>query len=331
MASAPARLNAEQALHQRPSSSSQPLAARRLQHRVLAADLVDEGRHREASLHPAHDVQVGHAGLDHHHVGAFLEVERHFAQRLVAVGRVHLVGPSCRPCRGAGRADGVAERAVEGGRVLGGVGHDPRVGAPARRARRGSRRCGRPSCRTAPRCRRRPRPGTAPARTSTSTVSSLRMTPSREQAVLAVAGVRVERDVGDHAQLGELLFSARMARHTGCRGSVASRPSSRLQLRRRHRKQRHRRDAQLDRLSATGQQQVDRQPLDAGHRCDRLAPVLAVQHEHRQDQVVGRQPVLGHQPAGPGIGAVAAGPHAQIELPRTCGRPGPVRPGVREK
>src|SRR3546814_10110888 len=31
---------------------------RRLEHRVLAADLVDERRHAELVLHPAHDVQV---------------------------------------------------------------------------------------------------------------------------------------------------------------------------------------------------------------------------------------------------------------------------------
>jgi hypothetical protein len=57
----------------------------RLEHRVLAAHLVDEGRDAERVLHPAHDVEVGHAGLDHHHVGALVEVERDLAQRLVAV------------------------------------------------------------------------------------------------------------------------------------------------------------------------------------------------------------------------------------------------------
>jgi hypothetical protein len=71
----------------------QPAVLRgRLQHRVLAADLVGEGRHLELVLHAAHHVQVGHAGLDHHHVGAFGDVQRHFAQGFVAVGRVHLVG-----------------------------------------------------------------------------------------------------------------------------------------------------------------------------------------------------------------------------------------------
>ena len=38
--------------------------------------------------------------------------------------------------------------------------------------------------------------------TSTSTVSSLTITPSRDDAVMAVAGVGVERDVGHHGDLG---------------------------------------------------------------------------------------------------------------------------------
>jgi hypothetical protein len=62
-----------------------------LQHRVFAAHLVGEGRHAELVLHAAHDVQVRHAGLDHHHVGAFGQVQRHLAQRLVGVAGVHLV------------------------------------------------------------------------------------------------------------------------------------------------------------------------------------------------------------------------------------------------
>ena len=52
-------------------------------------------------------------GLDHHHVGAFLEVERDLAQRLVAVGRVHLVGLLVALAERGRRADRVAERAVE--------------------------------------------------------------------------------------------------------------------------------------------------------------------------------------------------------------------------
>ena len=77
--------------------------------------------------------------------------------------RVHLVDLLVALAEVGGRADGVAERAVEGARVLGAVGHDAGVDAAvALRAPRGSRRCGRPSCRSARRCRRRPRPAPAP-------------------------------------------------------------------------------------------------------------------------------------------------------------------------
>ena len=101
-----------------------------LQHRVFAADLVGKGRDAELVLHAPHHVQVGHAGLDHHHVGAFGDVHRYFAQRLVGVGRVHLVDLFIALAQVGGRAHGVAERAVEGAGVLGAVGHDAGVNQP---------------------------------------------------------------------------------------------------------------------------------------------------------------------------------------------------------
>jgi hypothetical protein len=92
MPSAPARFMDRSSAPARTALVEPAVRGGGLEHRVLAADLVDEGRRAERVLDPAHDVQVGHAGLDHDHVGALLEVERDLAQRLVAVGRVHLVG-----------------------------------------------------------------------------------------------------------------------------------------------------------------------------------------------------------------------------------------------
>ena len=54
-------------------------------------------------------------------------IERDLGERFVGVGRVHLVGRLVAGERPAG-ADRVAERAVEGAGVLGGVGHDLDVG-----------------------------------------------------------------------------------------------------------------------------------------------------------------------------------------------------------
>jgi hypothetical protein len=48
------------------------------------------------------------------------------SQRLVGIGAVHLVGALVAG-QGFRRTDGVAERAVEGGGVFGGIGHDLHV------------------------------------------------------------------------------------------------------------------------------------------------------------------------------------------------------------
>ena len=209
-------LEGQQRLHHHRVVVEPAVGGRGLEHRVLAADLVGEGRHAELVLHAAHDVQVGHAGLDHHHVGAFGEVERHLAQRLVAVARVHLVDLLVALAEVAGRADGVAERAVEGAGVLGAVGHD--AGVDRGRAPSSASRI-------------------APMRPSIMSLGATMSTPACglhqrllrqhrdrlvvedvaavvEQAVLAVAGERVERHVGQHAQLGEALLQlAHGARH----------------------------------------------------------------------------------------------------------------------
>ena len=108
------------------SPSSQPLRGGGLDHRVLAGDLIGEGRHAEGLLHPPHDVEIGQAGLDHHHVGALVEVERDLAQRLVAVAGVHLVGALVADERRVG-ADRIPERPVEGRGVFRRIGHDLHV------------------------------------------------------------------------------------------------------------------------------------------------------------------------------------------------------------
>ena len=96
-----------------------------LDHRVLAADVVGGDRQVRGVLHAAHDVEVGQRGLDHDHVGALLHVEQRLAQRLVAVGGVHLVAAAV--AEGRRRVGRLAERAVEGRGELGAVGEDRRV------------------------------------------------------------------------------------------------------------------------------------------------------------------------------------------------------------
>ena len=115
-----------------------------------------------------------------------------------------------------------------------------------------------------------------------------------DQAVLAMRGVRVQRLVAHHAQLGETRFQ----RADRARDDAVVVPGNAaiggLGRGIGHAEQVDDGNAQFQRLFADLQQFVDRQPLDAGHRGHRCAAVLIV-HEHRQDQVVRGQDVLAHQ------------------------------------
>ena len=100
-----------QRLEDRPLAVDPAVGRGRLDHRVLAADLVGAHRHVHRVGDPGDDVEVGQRRLDHDGVGALGEVLGHLAQRLVGVGRVHLVGRAVAELRRAlGR---LAERAVE--------------------------------------------------------------------------------------------------------------------------------------------------------------------------------------------------------------------------
>ena len=73
-----------------------------------------------------HDVEIRDARLDHDNVRALLNIQRHLAQRLVRIRRVHLVTPAIAELgRGFRR---LAERAVKRGGKLRRVTHDRRVG-----------------------------------------------------------------------------------------------------------------------------------------------------------------------------------------------------------
>src|SRR5271165_4689299 len=93
-----------------------------LDHGVLARDVV--GRHRdvEGVLDAAGDVEVGQGRLDHDTVGTLRQVKGDLADRLVAVGRVHLVAAAI--AKAGGTFGRVAERPVIAAGELGGVGHD---------------------------------------------------------------------------------------------------------------------------------------------------------------------------------------------------------------
>lgn len=123
-----------------------------------------------------------------------------------------------------------------------------------------------------------------------------------DQPVLAVGGVRVERDVGDHAQVREALLER--AHRALAQAVVLPRGfgGQRFGVRRGDREQRQRRHPQFAGAFGHAQQFVDRQALDAGHRADRGAAVEFVD-EDRVDQVVRGEDGLAHQAAGEVVAA----------------------------
>ncbi len=191
-------------------------SAGRLHHREFARDVVGGDRHAEALLHAPDDVEIRQRRLDHHDVGAFVEIGGHLAQRLARVGRIHLVAAAI--AKGRRRSRGLAERSVEGRRVLRRVRHDHDVRrGPRRRARIEWRRPGRPSCPTARRRRRRParRPAPPSARRGSAASLSTSARPSRthhDRPAVAVVGVLAQADVGPERQVGQLALQRLRAR-----------------------------------------------------------------------------------------------------------------------
>ena len=262
----------------------------RLQHRVFAADLISVGRHLEFVLHAPNDIEIRHPRLDHHHVGAFGEVERNLAQRFVAVGRVHLVGVFVTLAEVAGGTHGIAKRPVKARRVLRRISQYPRVdlpgtvelGADARDTsihHVGRRNDIGASLRMAERlfCQRFER--LVVEHVTARVVGG-------DQAVLPVAGIGIERHVGNDAEFGKFFLQRRdHARHETVRIPCLF-GSGRLERRIDDGKQRQRRYAQRLRAFGRAQQSIQALSLDTGHRTDGLDAIHAFKHEDRINQVV---------------------------------------------
>ena len=133
-----------------------------------------------------------------------------------------------------------------------------------------------------------------------------------DQAVLAMAGVRVQGHVRHHAQLRE----ARLQRPHGA-GHQAFRIGGqtavwRLQIAGNGRKQRHDRNSALHALFGNLQKLFDGVAMHAGHRADRhrVARGCAVVLVDKDgvDQIVGTQVMFLHQTPGKVLPSVAAHP-----------------------
>ena len=127
-----------------------------------------------------------------------------------------------------------------------------------------------------------------------------------DEAVLTVDGVGIERHVGDDAELREFLLQRpHHARHEAF-GVVRLFGELGLERLVDHREQGQCRHAELHRTLGRLQQQVEALALDAGHGTDFLDALLAIEHEHRVDEIIGGQRVLAHQAAGEVVAAHAA-------------------------
>ena len=133
-----------------------------------------------------------------------------------------------------------------------------------------------------------------------------------EQAVLAVRGEGVERDVGHHAEFGEALLQ--LAHDAGHQALGVERLAAvvELELLVDHREQRHHRDAELHAVFGHRQQAIQAEALHAGHRAHVLHLVLPGEHEDRQDQIRRGEAVFAHEIAGEAVTAQAAGPRGRV-------------------
>ncbi len=73
--------------------------------------------------HPPDDVEIGHSGFYHHAVGALGNIHGNLAQRLIAVGWVHLVALLV-AFQEAARTHRIAKWAIKGAGIFGGIAHD---------------------------------------------------------------------------------------------------------------------------------------------------------------------------------------------------------------
>jgi hypothetical protein len=133
-----------------------------------------------------------------------------------------------------------------------------------------------------------------------------------QHAVMAMIGIRIERHVAHQPDLGIFpLQQPRRAAHQVLRVGAFG-PLGVLLVGRGRGEQRDGRNTQPHRLGHMRRQPVERDPADARHRRDGARLARPLDDEHRPDQVVDGQPVLGHQPPVPGIVPVAAGAGGRI-------------------
>jgi hypothetical protein len=118
-----------------------------------------------------------------------------------------------------------------------------------------------------------------------------------QQAILPVAGVRVECNVGHDAQCGKVFFqSGHHMRHQTL-GVGRLDAIGRFKVCADDWKKRHHWDAQFNALFGHMQKQIQTDAIDAWHGFDRLASVFTFKHKHRVDEIVDTECMFAHQTA----------------------------------
>ena len=130
---------------------------------------------------------------------------------------------------------------------------------------------------------------------------------------MAVAGKRVERDVGEQADFRDFFLDRAQRAADEIVRVERFAASFVAQLRIGVGEEGKTGDGKFGGTFGFAHGLVDRQPLDIRHRRDRGARILSVHDEQRPDQVVGSDLVLAHHAARPLVAAVTAHAHGEVE------------------
>ena len=187
---------------------------RRTNRRVFTAHLIGERGHTKRLLHALNDVEGNNRGLHQHHVGPFRQIEGNLAQRLIAIGTIHLIRFFIGRAERQAAAERIAKRSIKCRRILGRIGKNGRVlptGAVERPADR---------THSAVHHIRRRHDVAAGCGQQAGLLGEhldgliVEDASSLQQAVVAVAGVGVERHVADDADRIAAVFLNRPHRAT---------------------------------------------------------------------------------------------------------------------
>ena len=246
--------------------------------------------HSKFRLDPVDDVEIGQRGFDHHDVRAFFDIQRHFAQGLVAVRRVHLIGSAVAKLRRGFRR--LSEGPVKGRAVFGRVCHNGNAVKPLGVKRRADRPD--PSIhhvRRRDHIRARPhmREGFFDEISDGFIVVYLVVD---DDTAMPVVRVFAKTHIGDHVEIGHLFFN----RGDGALNNapIAIRLATRRVFAIGNAEENRRGNAQIGDFSARLNRDIDRHLMVARHRSNFSFHAFARAHKQGHDEIVNPQVIFAH-------------------------------------